>query len=231
MCQNLTCRCGEEVDKFKLHPLSCVKSGGRYPRHCALNDCVSSFKRRFLLQSFLNVSHPNVLYASSNVLIVPLPLLPLTFFGFLTYQPIALSSTPNTKIFLFLPSTLFPLLPLVGKISVAFFPNNPLFLLFSLKIFMTISTTRFFPLEIIVHHLTPPASSSASVSFSRFSPITFTDLIFIIKSVSSSSCSLDLIPPKIFNDLFSLLSFLILLTFLLLLLNFPPPLNHLSLLQ
>ena len=38
--QNFTCRCGEEVDKFGLHPLSCVKSGGRYPRHCALNDIV-----------------------------------------------------------------------------------------------------------------------------------------------------------------------------------------------
>ena len=50
---------------------------------------------------------------------------------------------------------------------------------------------------------TPPESSPASVSLSRFSPITFTDLITIIKSVSSASCSLDLIPPKIFNDLFS----------------------------
>ena len=40
VCQNFTCRCGEEVDKFGLHPLSCVKIGGRYPRHCALNDIV-----------------------------------------------------------------------------------------------------------------------------------------------------------------------------------------------
>ena len=40
VCQNFTCRCGEEVDKFGLHPLSCVKSGGRFPRHCALNDIV-----------------------------------------------------------------------------------------------------------------------------------------------------------------------------------------------
>ena len=38
--QNFTCRCDEEVDKFGLHPLSCVKSGGRYPCHCALNDIV-----------------------------------------------------------------------------------------------------------------------------------------------------------------------------------------------
>ena len=40
VCQNFTCRCGEEVDKFGLHPLSCVKSGCRYLRHCALNNIV-----------------------------------------------------------------------------------------------------------------------------------------------------------------------------------------------
>ena len=40
VCRNFTCRCGEEVDNFGLHPLSCVKSVDRYPRHCALNDIV-----------------------------------------------------------------------------------------------------------------------------------------------------------------------------------------------
>ena len=40
VCQNFTFRCGEKVDKFGLHSLSCVQSGGRYPRHCALNDIV-----------------------------------------------------------------------------------------------------------------------------------------------------------------------------------------------
>ena len=104
-----------------------------------------------LLGLIVNASHPNILYASWNVLIVPLPLLPLMFFGFQTYQPIALSSTPNTQIFLFLLSTL---LPLVRKISIAFSPNNLLFLLFLLKIFRTISTTRFFLLELIAHYLT-----------------------------------------------------------------------------
>ena len=39
-----------------------------------------------------------------------------------------------------------------------------------------------------------------SVSLSHFSPIPFTDLISIIKAVSSSSCSLDLDPPKILNN-------------------------------
>ena len=108
-----------------------------------------------LLGLMVNASHSNVLYASSNVLIVPLPLLPLMFFGFLTYQPIALSSTPNTQIFLFLPSTLlFLLLSLFGKISIAFSLNNLLLLLFLLKIFRTISTTRFSLLELIAHHLT-----------------------------------------------------------------------------
>ena len=41
VCQNFTCCCGEEVDKFGLHHL--VKSGGCYPRHCALNDIVFRF--------------------------------------------------------------------------------------------------------------------------------------------------------------------------------------------
>ena len=40
VCQNFTCHCGEEVDKFGLHPLSCVKSRGRYSSHCDLNDVV-----------------------------------------------------------------------------------------------------------------------------------------------------------------------------------------------
>ena len=149
----------------------------------------------------VNASHPNVLYASSNVLIVPLPLLLLMCFAFLTYQPIALSSTPNTQIFLFLPSTLLLLLPLVGKISIAFSPNNPLLLLFLLKIFRTISTTRFFLLELIAHHLT--LLQHLLLPLSLFSPITFTNLTSIIKSVSSFFCSLDLIPPKILNDLSS----------------------------
>ena len=165
-----------------------------------LNLLPTVFPPSNLLGLMVNASHPNVLYASSNVFIVPLPLLPLMFFGFLTYQPIALSSTPNTQIFLFLPSTL---LPLVGKISIAFFPNNSL-LLFLLKIFRTISTNKI--LSIRTNRLsshTPPTYSPAFVSLSPFSPITFTDLISIIKSVSSSSCSLDLIPPKILNDLSS----------------------------
>ena len=64
---------------------------------------------------------------------------------------------------------------------------------------MLISTSRFFSLELIAHHLT--LLQLLLLPLSHFSPITFTDLITIIKSVSSSSCSLDLIPPKILNDL------------------------------
>ena len=119
-----------------------------------LNLLPTVFPPSKLLGLMVNASHPNVLYASSNVLIVPLSLLPLMFFGFLTYQPIAPFSVPNTQVFLFLPSTLLPLLPLVGKISIAFSPNNPLLLLFFLKIFKTISTTSFSLLELITHHLT-----------------------------------------------------------------------------
>ena len=77
-----------------------------------LNLLPTVFPPSKLLVLMMNASHSNVLYASSNVLIVPLPLLPLMFFGFLTFQPIALSSTPNTRTFLFFPSTLLPLLPL-----------------------------------------------------------------------------------------------------------------------
>ena len=119
-----------------------------------LNLSPTVFPPSKFLGLMVNASHPNVLYASLKVLIVPLSLLTLMFFGFLAYQPIALSSTPNPQIFSFLPSTLLPLLHLVGKISIVFFSNNPLLLLFLFKIFMTISTTRFFPLELIVHHLT-----------------------------------------------------------------------------
>ena len=165
-----------------------------------LNFLSHVFPPSKLLGLMVNASHPNVLYASSNVLIVPLPLLSLTFFGFFTYQPKALFSTPNTQIFFFLPSTL---LPFVGKISIAFSPNNPLLILFLLKLFRTIFTTRFSIRTNCSSSHTPPAYSSAFVSLSHFSPITFTDLISIIKSVSSSFCSLDLIPPKILNDLTS----------------------------
>ena len=37
VCQNFICRCVKEVNKFEQHPLSCVKSGSCYSRHCALN--------------------------------------------------------------------------------------------------------------------------------------------------------------------------------------------------
>ena len=129
-----------------------------------------------LLGLMVNASYPNVLYASLNVFIVPLLLLPLTFFGFFTYQPIALSPSPNSQIFLFLPSTLLPLLHLVGKISITFSPNNPLLLFFFLKIFISISSTRFFPLEVIAHHLTLLQRHLLLLFLSHFSPTTFTDL-------------------------------------------------------
>ena len=118
-----------------------------------LNLLPTVFPLPKLLGLMMNASNPNVLYANLKVSIVPLPLLSFMFFGFLTYQPIALSSTPNTQFFLFLLSTLFSLFPRVGKISIAFFPNNA-FLLFLLKILIAISTTRFFPLELVAHHLT-----------------------------------------------------------------------------
>ena len=56
VCQNFTCRCGEEVDEFGLDPLSCVKSGGRYPRHCASNNIVF---RALNVASFNSILEPS----------------------------------------------------------------------------------------------------------------------------------------------------------------------------
>ena len=178
-----------------------------------LNLLSTAFSPTKLPGLTVNASHPNVLYASSNVLIVPL-LLPLMFFGFLTYQPIAFFSTPNTQIFIFLPSTLF-LLPLVGKISIAFSPNNPLFLLFLLKIFRTIFTTRFSIRTNRSSSYTLPVSSPTSVSHSHFFPITFTDLITISKLYLHLPAPLTLFLQKaLMNFPFpSFPSFSILLTF------------------
>ena len=169
-----------------------------------LNLLPTIFPPSKLLGLMVNASHPNVLYASSNVLIVPLPLFSLMFFGFFTYQPIALSSTPNTQIFLFLPSTLLPLLSLVGKISITFSSNNPLLLLILLKTFRTISTTKFSLLELIAHHLTLLQRLLLPLSlFLTFHPSPS-------QTSSSSSCSLDLISPKILNDLSSFFYLIIL---------------------
>ncbi|XP_029655915.1 uncharacterized protein LOC115229755 [Octopus sinensis] len=40
VCREHRCRCGSTVDPFGLHPLSCQRSSGRFPRHTALNDIV-----------------------------------------------------------------------------------------------------------------------------------------------------------------------------------------------
>ncbi len=40
LCHKHTCRCGKEVDEYGLHPLSCSKSAGRFPRHTELNAIV-----------------------------------------------------------------------------------------------------------------------------------------------------------------------------------------------
>ena len=102
---------------------------------CFDGECVTSKRTLLKLERF----------------IVPLSLLHLMIFGFLTYQSIDLFSTSDTKIFLFLPSNLLLLLQLVGKISIVFFPKKTFFFLLLLKIFITIFTKRFFPLE---HHFT-----------------------------------------------------------------------------
>ena len=40
VCEPHPCRCGQTVDSFGLHPLSCLRSAGRHPRHTALNDVI-----------------------------------------------------------------------------------------------------------------------------------------------------------------------------------------------
>ena len=40
VCQPHKCRCGRKVDRLGHHPLSCVYSAGRNPRHAALNDII-----------------------------------------------------------------------------------------------------------------------------------------------------------------------------------------------
>ena len=148
----------------------------------------TAFPPSKLLGLMVNASNPNVLYASLNVFIVPLSLLPLMFFGFFPYQPSPLSSTPNTQIFSSFPSTLFPLLHLVGKTSIVFFPNNILILFpqdfhdyFHTKI-LSFRTNR-------SSSHTSTASSPASVSLSHFSSITFTDLIAIINPAKEPTFS------------------------------------------
>ena len=159
----------------------------------------------YLVHTIIIIFYPNVLYASSNVLIIPLPLLSLIFFGLShlsTYRSLLHSKHSN-----FLISSINSASSSSSRwknLNRIFFKQSPP-PPFSFQDFqdyfhnkiLSIRTNR-------SSSHTPPVSSPASVSLSHFSPITFTDLISIIKSaVSSSSCSLDPIPPKILNDLSS----------------------------
>ena len=40
VCTEHSCICGQNVDKYGHHGLSCKKSRGRFARHCALNDAI-----------------------------------------------------------------------------------------------------------------------------------------------------------------------------------------------
>lgn len=50
------CVCGEMVDRFGHHALSCVKSAGRIPRHASLNDII---RRAFVSAGVPSVLEPN----------------------------------------------------------------------------------------------------------------------------------------------------------------------------
>ena len=141
----------------------------------------------YFTQAWAFLSFLSVFFFSWSLVLLPINL--------------TLSLPLQTLKFLFFLSILF--LPhLVRKTSIVFFSNNPLHLLF--QDFYNYFYNKMLSIETHCSSShTPPVSSLASFSFSHFSPITFTDLITIIKSVSSSSCSLDLIPLKILNDLFS----------------------------
>ena len=40
LCHPHKCRCGQLIDEFALHPLSCRMNAGRIPRHVAINDVI-----------------------------------------------------------------------------------------------------------------------------------------------------------------------------------------------
>ena len=40
VCLPHTCICGQQVDSLGHHGLSCKNSGGRFSRHCAVNDII-----------------------------------------------------------------------------------------------------------------------------------------------------------------------------------------------
>ena len=145
----------------------------------------------------VNGSHPNVLYTSSNILIIPLPLLLLTFFGFFTYQPIALLHSKHSNFLISSINSSSSCWKNFNRILSKQSLPPP----FSFQDFQNYSHNKLLSIRTIRSSShTPPASSPASVSLSHFSHINFRDLIFIIKSVSSSFCSLDLISPKILNS-------------------------------
>lgn len=55
ICETHRCRCGQTIDTFGHHPLSCKRSAGRFPRHAALNDI---FKRALQRAGIPSVLEP-----------------------------------------------------------------------------------------------------------------------------------------------------------------------------
>ena len=55
VCERHQCRCGRQVDEFGLHPLSCIRSAGRFPRHHAINDII---KRALDTAGFFSILEP-----------------------------------------------------------------------------------------------------------------------------------------------------------------------------
>ena len=56
VCEQHLCRCGDTVDCFGHHPLSCKRSAGRFPRHAALNDVL---KRALGRAGFPSILEPS----------------------------------------------------------------------------------------------------------------------------------------------------------------------------
>ena len=112
------------------------------------------FHNVFLPSKFLGLimkaSHPNLLYASLSVLVVPLALLSTMIFGF-SLVNLSLSSPLQTLQFAYFFHQLC--LFFVEKILIAFFSKNSLLLLFLSKISLILST-RFLLLELTTHHFT-----------------------------------------------------------------------------
>ena len=73
VCEQHTCTCGESVDNYGLHGLSCVKSAGRLSRHREINDII---KRALISADFPAILEPPGLCRSDGKRVDGMTLVP-----------------------------------------------------------------------------------------------------------------------------------------------------------